>query len=180
MTRTFGSSYSYWVMIAEREGVSYTLNDTTRADLRAGCGGKRCRSETARNVRFVYARIDTNSRSLKHSSKARSYFSLNAARLTPIRGVIVRLRGVRRQLALGSRFPRVPVPSKKRTCRLQSSAESGYAANPRGWNACKYTLQSQPARLSPAARPLLSLTVDGNLSPASLAGLPEFQQAQSR
>ena len=63
---------------------------------------------------------------------------------------------------------------------LQSSAESGYAANPRGWNACKYTLQSQPARLSPAARPLLSLTVDGNFITRSLAGLPEFQQAQSR
>ena len=44
-----------------------------------------------------------HSRSLKHSSKASSYFSLNAARKRPIQGVIVRLRGVSRQLALGSR-----------------------------------------------------------------------------
>ena len=77
-------------------------------------------------------------------------------------------------------FLRVSVPSKKRTCRLQSSAESGYAANPRGWNARKYTCQSQPARLSPAARPLLSLTVDRNFITRSLAGLPQFQQVPSR
>ena len=86
--------------------------------------------------------------------------------------MIVRLRSVIRSWRWGSRLPRRPSStSKKRTCRLQSSAESGYAANPRGWNACKYTLQSQPARLSPAARPLLSLTVDGNLITRSLAGL---------
>jgi hypothetical protein len=44
-------------------------------------------------------------RSLKHSSKARSYFSLNAAKKPPNLAVIVRLRGVGRPLALGSRLP---------------------------------------------------------------------------
>ena len=42
-------------------------------------------------------------RSLKNSGKTSSYFSLNAARKPPNQGVIVRLRGVSRQLALGSR-----------------------------------------------------------------------------